>query len=176
MKIMKELIITNMNKITPEHQNEHKSYEYYKYEVTDSAEKYEVSSPNDGYQTVVAFYSLPPGKSSYPFHYHITNEEVFYVISGKGTVETCNGSRTISAGDIIVCPAGEKGAHKIINTSETENLVYLDVDTNKTPEIAFYPHSNKVGIRAMGGIRSNYDKDNQLGYYDNEPEKIEAQV
>lgn len=165
---MSKIIITNMSKITPKHQNEHKQYEYYKFEVTDGQEKYEVASPNEGNQTVAAFYMLPPGKSNYPFHYHTANEEVFYIISGCGILETFDGKHSLKAGDIVVFPVGEKGAHKITNSSETENLVYLDVDTNNTPDIAYYPHSNKVGIRAAGGIRDNYSLDSKIDYYDNE--------
>ncbi|MCL2702928.1 MAG: cupin domain-containing protein [Defluviitaleaceae bacterium] len=165
---MKEIIITSMEKITPVHRNEHMQYEFYKYEVTDSREKYEVSGPNEGNQTVAAFYTLPPGKSNYPFHYHTTNEEVFYIISGNGIFETFEGKHPVKAGDIVVCPAGKGGAHKITNASETENLVYLDVDTNNTPDIAYYPHSNKFGIRAAGGIRDNYSLDGKIHYYDNE--------
>ena len=163
---MKNIIINKLDKITPKHHNEHKDFEYYKYEVTDSREKYEVISPKEGNQTVVAFYTLPPGKSNYPFHYHTTNEEVFYIISGSGILETFDKNYPISAGDVVVCPVGKGGAHKITNSSETENLVYLDVDTNNTPDIAYYPHSNKFGIRAAGGIRNNYNLDNKLGYYD----------
>jgi len=165
---MKEIIITNINKIMPKHQNEHEKYEYYKYEVTDSREKYEVASPNEGNQTVAAFYMLPPGKSNYPFHYHTTNEEVFYIISGNGILETSDKKHKIKAGDIIVCPVGKKGAHKITNASETENLVYLDVDTNNTPDIAYYPHSNKIGIRAAGGVHDNFNLGNKIDYYDDE--------
>ena len=165
---MGKLIITNMDKIKPKHQNEHKQYEYYKYEVTDSQEKYEVLSPNEGNQTVVAFYTIPPGKSNYPFHYHTTNEEVFYIISGNGVLETFDERNPIAAGDIIVCPVGKNGAHKITNISETENLVYLDVDTNNTPDIAYYPHSRKLGIRAAGGARDNFNLDSSVEYYENE--------
>ena len=165
---MQKIIITNMNRITPRHQNEHKKYEYYKSEVTDSRYKYEVASPNEGNQTVAAFYTIPPSKSNYPFHYHTTNEEVFYIISGKGDLETFDGIYIVSAGDIIVCPAGKDGAHKITNSSETENLVYLDVDTNNTPDIAYYPRSNKIGIRAAGGVHDNYNINSKINYYDNE--------
>jgi len=164
---MKKIIISNMNKIIPKSEK-HNQYEYYKHEVTDSTEKYEVSSPGEGNQTVTAFYNIPPGKSAYPFHYHTVNEEVFYIISGSGILETYDAKYPISTGDVVVCPAGREGAHKITNTSETENLVYLDVDTNKTPEIAVYPHSNKVGIRAAGGIRDNYFMDSKVRYYDGE--------
>lgn len=165
---MGKIIITNKNKIIPKHQNEHEKYEYYKFEITDGHEKYEVSSSNEGNQTVAAFYELPPGKSNYPYHYHTANEEVFYIISGNGIFESCDEKYPIAAGDIIICPVGKNGAHKITNSSETENLVYLDVDTNNTPDIAYYPHSNKVGIRAAGGIRDNFSLDNKIDYYDKE--------
>ena len=165
---MKEIIITNINKIEPKHHSQHHQYEYYKHEVTDSKHKYEVASPSEGNQTVVAFYTIPPGKSVYPFHYHTTNEEVFYIISGHGVLETFDTKHPIAAGDIIVCPVGKAGAHKITNTSETESLVYLDVDTNNTPDIAYYPHSNKVGIRASGGIRDNFVLDSTVAYYEGE--------
>jgi len=36
------------------------------------------------------------------------NEEVFYIISGEGILETPEGNITISAGDTIICPASEK--------------------------------------------------------------------
>jgi len=162
-----------MNEITPRHHSEHKQFEYFKYEVTDSNQKYEVSSPREGNQTVVAFYILPPGKSNYPMHYHTTNEEVFYIISGNGVLEALDAKHPISAGDIIVCPIGKAGAHKITNTSETENMIYLDVDTNNTPDIAFYIDSGKLGIRASGGIRDNYSIDSKAGYYHNEPGSTE---
>ena len=165
---MNQIIKANMNGITPKHVDEYKNYEYFKYEVTNSRQKYEVASPNEGNQTVVAFYTLPPGKSNYPFHYHTTNEEVFYIISGEAVLETYDRSLSITASDVIVCPAGKNGAHKITNISETENLVYLDVDTNNSPDIAYYPHSNKLGVRIAGGIRDNFSLDSKIGYYDNE--------
>ena len=150
---MDEILITNMEKISPEH-HEHNQYEYYKHQVGWS-------------QTITAFYMLPPGKSNYPFHCHTANEEVFYVISGSGILETSDEKRPIAAGDIIVCPVGKKTAHRITNNSETENLVYLDVDTNISPDIVYYPHSNKVGIRALGTY-DNYNMDSKIDYYANE--------
>jgi len=164
---MSGIVIKRMDRMTPKHVNKHEKYEHYRYDVTDNKQKYNVDKPIDGNQTVTAFYVLPPGMSSYPFHYHTVNEEVFYIISGSGVLETFSGEQTVTAGDVIVFPAGKEGAHKLTNDSETENLVYLDVDTNKTPEIAYYPHSNKVGIRACG-VRQNFDLGTTVGYYEGE--------
>ncbi|MCL1806863.1 MAG: cupin domain-containing protein [Oscillospiraceae bacterium] len=150
---MNEIIITNRETITPKH-HEHNQYEYTMHEVSYS-------------QMKTAFYTLSPGKSNYPFHYHTANEEVFYVISGSGVLETFEERRPIAAGDVIVCPAVKEGAHKITNTSETEDLIYLDVDTHIRPEIVYYPHSKKLGVRA-DGIYDNYRLDSGVEYYDGE--------
>ena len=61
----------------------------------------------------VHFYTLQPGKANYPYHYHTANEEVFYIISGQGTLKTSEGDRTVSEGDVIVMPAHENGAHRL---------------------------------------------------------------
>ena len=161
---MNGIIIKNLSDIPAKQEKTHPLYEHRKSEVTDSRYKYEAASPSGGNQTVVAFYTLPPGKSAYPFHYHTANEEVFYIISGNATLETFEREIPLCPGDVIVCPAGKAGAHKLTNASETEDLVYLDVDTNNTPDIAYYPHSNTVGIRAAGGIRDNFRLDGGVGY------------
>ena len=115
----REVIITNKNKLEAKHVS-HEPYEYYKYEVTKGAGLS---------QCYAAIYEIPPGKTNIPYHYHLKNEEVFYIISGRGEVETADGPKAISAGDVMVCPPTEKGAHKITNTSDTEKLVYIDFDT-----------------------------------------------
>lgn len=157
--INQDVLITNMKLMEPKHKCEHEPYEYYKYEVT---------TRNQANRCYVAVYKIPPLKANYPYHYHLKNEEVFYVISGSGIVETPNGNRRISAGDIIVCPPGERGAHKIINTSENEFLVYLDVDTIESPEVVHYPDSGKVGIIVHGVSSDFFKNDSQVDYYEGE--------
>jgi len=86
----------------------------------------------------VTLYTLEPGKSNYPYHYHSGMEEVYYIISGTGTLKTPAGEKTVTEGDVIVFPANESGAHQLTNTSDNV-LVYLDVDTASSPEVVFYP-------------------------------------
>ena len=90
----------------------------------------------------VYFYTLPPGKANYPYHYHTANEEVFYIISGQGTLKTPEGEKTVTEGDAIVMPAHENGAHQLINTSDAP-IVYLEVKTAKSPEICIQPEADK---------------------------------
>jgi uncharacterized cupin superfamily protein len=149
----------NKNLIKPQHKCEHDPYEYYKYEVTKrSAEN----------QCYVAIYEIPPQKANYPYHYHLNNEEVFYIISGSGVLETPDGVRNISAGDIVVCPPSDKGAHKIINNSPTEKLVYLDFDTVNSPEVVYYPNSDKVGVIVNGKSSTFFKSNTNVDYYEGE--------
>lgn len=154
-----EIKITNKDLIKPKHKNEHGAYEYYKYEV--------VKPKKDG-KCQVSIYEIPPRKAAYPYHYHLKNEETFYIISGKGILETPNGNKTISAGDIIFCPTLEKGSHRIINSSHDEMLIYLDFDTVNYPDIAYYPNSDKVGIILNGESNTFYKKNENVDYYEGE--------
>lgn len=132
-----EIQITNKNLVRAKHKNEHEPYEYYKYQMTKEGKDEQCSA---------AVYEIPPLKANYPYHYHLKNEEVFYIVSGNGILETKDGNKIIAAGDIIICPPSEKAAHKIINTSKTEKLVYFECDTADYPDVAYYPKSNKIGI------------------------------
>lgn len=96
--------------------------------------------------TVVSVYEIPPKKSAYPYHFHHCNEETFYILSGQGILKTPEGERTVSPGELLFFPAGPEGAHKLTNSSETENLVYLDFDAVHDIDIAEYPDSGKIGI------------------------------
>lgn len=151
--------ITNKNLIEPKHKCEHEPYEYYKYEIIKESQKG---------QCEVAVYEIPPQKANYPYHYHLQNEEVFYIISGNGILETPDGNRTISAGDIIFCPPSEKGAHRIMNPSQTEKLVYIDFDTVHSPEVVIYPHSDKIGIIVNDGPNRFFKRTTSVDYYEGE--------
>ena len=152
------ILITRMDQMTPKH-IAHEDYEYKKYAATEK-------TPRD--RVDAAFYEIPPGKANYPYHYHMANQEVFYVIRGTGIFRTPDGERQISAGDLIVCSAGEPSAHKITNTSETETLVYLDVDAARAVDVCAYPDSGKIGVN-MGGQRNVFFKtDTNVDYYEGE--------
>jgi len=155
----KKISIINKNAIQSKHKCEHEPYEYYKYEVTKS------SNEN---QCLVSIYEIPPQKANYPYHYHLKNEEVFYIISGEGILETPEGNITISAGDTIICPASEKTAHRIVNSSYTEMLVYFECDTDNSPDVIGYPNSDKIGIAIKGKPNKLYKNNAVIDYYDGE--------
>lgn len=97
-------------------------------------------------QSLVRVYEIPPGKSAYPYHYHLKNEETFFILKGQGLLRSSEGERMVRAGDLLFFPAGEAGAHKLTNPSETETLVYLDFDIVHDLDVTVYPDSGKLGI------------------------------
>ena len=97
-------------------------------------------------KSLVRVYEIPPGKAAYPYHYHLKNEETFFILKGEGLLRTHEGKRKVGPGDLLFFPAGEEGAHKLTNTSETEMLVYIDFDIVHDLDVAVYPDSGKLGV------------------------------
>ncbi len=88
---------------------------------------------------------VQPGKRSCPFHSHLAEEEMFFIVRGEGTLRYGKETRRIRAGDVICCPTGgPETAHQIINDSDAE-LAYLSVSTRMPAEVCEYPDSRKVG-------------------------------
>ena len=97
---------------------------------------------------------LPPGRALCPFHWHQREDEVFYVLSGRGVLRYASGSdepddlREIGPGDCISCPAGNGRAHQIANPF-AEDLVYLAIGPDDADEVCVYPDSEKVMVRSL---------------------------
>jgi uncharacterized cupin superfamily protein len=88
---------------------------------------------------------LAPGKRAWPYHFHHVNEEMFFIVEGKGSLRYNGKIYPLRTGDLICAPAGPGHAHQIINTSSGP-LRYLAISTMEQPEIAEYPDSNKIGV------------------------------
>ncbi|MFQ5670497.1 MAG: cupin domain-containing protein [Acidobacteriota bacterium] len=90
---------------------------------------------------------VPPGKRAFPYHAHHGNEEMFFVLEGRGSIRIGGSTRAIRPGDFISLPPGRESAHQIINDSSS-TLRYLAVSTMETPEVVEYPDSRKLGVLA----------------------------
>ncbi|MDF2566640.1 MAG: Cupin 2 conserved barrel domain protein [Oscillospiraceae bacterium] len=154
----KKIIIANKESTLARHEC-HNDFEYYKHLI--------VSKKAEN-QCTVAIMEIPPRKTVFPYHYHASITEVFYIISGKGRLETPDGEKQVTAGDVIVFPPGKNGAHKIWNTSDTELLIYLDCDTTSAADATFYPHSDKVGLLIDGKPDSFFVASDAVDYYKDE--------
>jgi len=151
----------NLNKqFDPDGKHKH-SYEF---------QRSNVSSPGSQKwgELEVNFYTLQPGKANYPYHYHTVNEEVFYIISGQGTLKTPDDDKIVSEGDAIVMPAHENGAHRLINTSDIP-LVYLEVKTSKSPDIVLYPDTpDKFLVMSSKIFAKWFNVKSEINYLDGE--------
>ena len=107
---------------------------------------------------------VPPGKRSCPFHSHRGEEEMFFIVSGTGTLRYGSETRRIRAGDVICCPTGgPETAHQIVNDSDAP-LAYLSVSTMLQAEVCEYPDSRKIGAFG-GGLRHMTRTDDDVDYW-----------
>ena len=91
---------------------------------------------------------LPKGRTMCPFHYHSLEDEVFFVLSGRGVLRYGDDVRTLRAGDCVSCPAGTQLAHQIANPFD-EDLVYLAIGAHEPNEVCVYPDTGKVMLRGL---------------------------
>ncbi|MCG8420473.1 MAG: cupin domain-containing protein [Proteobacteria bacterium] len=108
---------------------------------------------------------LPPGHTTCPFHYHQREDEVFFILSGRGMLRYGDEIKEIRPGDCISCPAGTKIAHQIANPFD-EDLIYLAIGPYDPDEVCVYPDNGKVLVRSIQriGFLENVD------YMEGEPE------
>lgn len=107
-----------------------------------------------------SLYEVPPGKRTWPPHYHTGNEEAVYVLAGTGTLRLGAGGdareRPLEPGVYAALPRGEEAStHEIHNTGD-EPLRVLVVSTMNEPDITIFPDTGKVGLfagSAPGGDR-----------------------
>jgi uncharacterized cupin superfamily protein len=94
---------------------------------------------------------VAPGRAGYPFHSHRVNDELFFILSGRGELRLGSARHAVKEGDVVGCPAGgPETAHQLINTG-TEPLRYLSMSSNDDPEVCEYPDSDKIGVWAGEG-------------------------
>jgi uncharacterized cupin superfamily protein len=118
--------------------------------------------------------TVPPGKRSCPYHNHLVNEEMFFILEGEGTYRFGDEMFPVKAGDIIAAPAGgAETAHHLINTSAND-LKYLCVSTMEEPEVCEYPDNGKFLVTTRekrdAKDRKRYSGrwENTLDYWDGE--------
>jgi uncharacterized cupin superfamily protein len=82
-----------------------------------------------------SLFELPAGAASFPLHAHYANEEMLIVLAGTPTLTGLDGeARVLEPGDVVACPAGRQGAHRLDNRSGEPARVLI-VSTMKAPEV-----------------------------------------
>jgi len=98
-------------------------------------------------QLGASLYELPPGASSFPLHVHHANEELLVVLSGAPTLRSIDSERALEPGEVVACPTGRSGAHRLDNRT-AEPVRVMIVSTMIAPELAEYPDSGKMWAKS----------------------------
>ena len=82
-----------------------------------------------------SLFELPPGAATFPLHAHYNNEEMIVVLAGRPSLTSADGEvRQLLPGELVACPAGREGAHRLDNHTDEPVRVLL-VSTMRAPEI-----------------------------------------
>ncbi|MCO4770599.1 MAG: cupin domain-containing protein [Deltaproteobacteria bacterium] len=101
--------------------------------------------------------TMPPGHRSGPLHAHAFEEEVFMVLQGTLTCrELVPGAATyrlfdIAAGELVVYTPGTWLAHGSENPY-VDSVTYMGLSDDVPGEVATYPESGKVLVRALRSV------------------------
>src|ERR687895_486107 len=75
------------------------------------------------------------GAATFPLHAHFANEEMILVLEGRPSLTCADGEmRGLEPGDVVACPAGREGAHRLDNHGDEPARVLI-VSTMRAPEI-----------------------------------------
>jgi uncharacterized cupin superfamily protein len=88
---------------------------------------------------------VAPGKESFCYHMHHTEEEFVYILSGRGIAEIGDEEHEVGPGDFMGFPTPSVGHH--LRNPFTEDLVYLSGGERRISEIADFPRLDKRMVR-----------------------------
>jgi uncharacterized cupin superfamily protein len=106
--------------------------------------------------------ALDPGQMGAPPHCHASEEEVFVVLGGAGTLLLGDEEAEVRPLDIVVRPAGTGVAHAFVGGES--GLTFLAYGPDVPDEIVYYPRSNKMYFCGVG-VMTRVEK---LDYWDGE--------
>ena len=119
----------------------------------------------------LSLWEVPPGQAAYPYHAHVTEEELVIVLSGRPSLRTPDGWREMAPGEVVSFLRGEDGAHQIVNRTG-ETVRFLAFSTTGEPDVVLQPDSGKVGAFERrpdgGGMRLWFRREDARDYFDGE--------
>ena len=119
----------------------------------------------------LSLWEVPPGEAAYPYHAHVTEEELVVVLAGRPSLRTPDGWREMEQGEVVSFLRGEDGAHQIVNRTG-ETVRFLAFSTTGEPDVVLQPDSGKVGAFERrpdgGGMRLWFRREDARDYFDGE--------
>lgn len=118
----------------------------------------------------LSLWELPPGEAAYPYHFHLAEEELLVVVSGRPSLRTPDGWHVLENGDVASFPVGERGAHQLVN--RTDQPVRFLAISNQQPDIVIRPDSRTLGAFERrpegGGLYKHFRIDDAVDYWTEE--------
>jgi uncharacterized cupin superfamily protein len=108
---------------------------------------------------------VPPGKRNFPYHAHSAQWELYFVVSGKGTVRHKDGTTQVGAEDAFIF--GPDEPHQVSNPGP-DDLVYYVIADNPIGESAYYPDSGKWKANKSSTADRVVIKGCETDYFDGE--------
>jgi uncharacterized cupin superfamily protein len=119
----------------------------------------------------MSLWEVPPGEAAYPYHYHLAEEELVIVLTGRPSLRTPDGWRDLEEGEVVPFLRGEAGGHQLVN--RTQDVVrFLAFSSSGEPDLVVYPDSNKLGaferLPSGEGLRATFHLADAVDYYESE--------
>jgi uncharacterized cupin superfamily protein len=125
-------------------------------------------------RVVLSLSRVPPGKESFLYHSHEREEEFLYILSGHGRAEIDGKFYEVGPGDFMGFTAPGP-AHHLVNTSASEDLVYLMGGERTNLEIGHFPRLGRKMVFSRSGIYAMSDADvTQMTFADYMAEKPQS--
>jgi uncharacterized cupin superfamily protein len=128
---------------------------------------YQIASERLG----LSLWEVPVGEAAYPYHFHLTEEEIVVVLEGEPVLRASGGHRQLGPGDVVGFQPGEPGAHQFTNPGP-DLVRLLSVSTSGVPDLVVYPDSNKLGAAQRhsrgGGLQLFFRIEDAVDYWDRE--------
>lgn len=116
-----------------------------------------------------SLWEVPPGEAAYPYHWHVSQEEIVVVLEGRPHLRTPEGWREVDEGEVLFFPTGEAGAHQLHNP--TASTVRFLAVANQQPDIILFPDSGKLAASERGrgaGVNHTFRLKDDVDYWDGE--------
>ena len=118
-----------------------------------------------------SLWEVPPGQAAYPYHAHLTEEELVIVLAGTPSLRTTDGWRELEQGEVVSFRRGEQGAHQIVNRTD-QPVRFLAFSACGEPDVVLQLDSGKIGAFERrpdgGGLRMWFRREDEVDYYEGE--------
>jgi uncharacterized cupin superfamily protein len=94
--------------------------------------------------------TLPPGAWSSQRHWHTSEDELIYVVSGEVVLVTDDGEEILRAGDAAGFKAGDRNGHHFQNRS-ARDVVLMEIGTRVMGDVAHYSDIDMMTLAGKPG-------------------------